>query len=65
MTLVRGHLWCNIRTTDDIQRALNAHPKTTEIRAATELKETLADFDDVRILFERDVPAGHIFLMGE
>ena len=65
MTLIRGHLWCNIRTTDDVMCALRRHPATTEIRAATELKETLAGFDDVRILFERDVPAGHIFLMGE
>ncbi len=65
MTLVKGFLWCNIKTTDDVMCALRKHPATTEIRAATELKEPLADFDGVRISFERDVPAGHIFLMGE
>ena len=62
MTLIKGHLWCNIKTSDDIQRALNAHPSTKEIRAAVELKDL--EVEGVRISFESSVPAGHIFLMG-
>ena len=62
MTLIKGHLWCNIKTSDDIQRALNAHPSTKEIRVAAELKDL--EVEGVRMVFERDVPAGHIFLMG-
>ena len=61
--LITGFLWCNIKTSDDVQRALNSHPDTKEIRAAVGLKEPLSGLEGVKVFFEREVPAGHIFLI--
>ena len=64
MTLMRGYLWCNITSSDDVQRALKYYEEPIkEIRAATELKEPLKGFEGAKIFFERDVPAGHVFLV--
>lgn len=61
--LKTGYLWCNIKTSDDVQRALNSHPDTKEIRAAIGLEESLANLEGVSVFFERDIPAEHVFLV--
>ena len=63
--LIVGYLWCNIKTSDDVQRALNSHPDTKEIRAAIGLKDSLSGFEGAKVFFERDVPANHVFLVSE
>ena len=63
MTLIAGYLWQNIRTVDDVKLALKKHPDTKEIHAAQELEEPLSSLDGVRVVYEREVPEGHVFLV--
>lgn len=65
--LMVGYLWQNIKTKEDVQYALDKYPvdrpAVKEVRAAIGLKESLGSFDGAKILFERDIPDGHIFLV--
>jgi hypothetical protein len=65
--LIVGYLWEGIKTKADVKYALEKYPAdrppVKEVRAAIGLKESLSNFEGVKVFFEREVPAEHIFLV--
>ena len=74
--VVCGILYCDIKTAEDIQAAVDSYAVNhrdelpiTRIEAAKNLSLTLKDMDRVngiKVIFDHEIPSGHIFLvMGQ